>query len=79
MPTPPAANPASDWTRSRPDVVVYIPRCAPCRDTDNEHFLVYADIADRANVAYNDGSVGQVRAAQMDPIEGNAIRMPRAR
>ena len=32
-------DPATDWKRSRPDIVVYLPRGE--RDTDNEHFLVF--------------------------------------
>jgi hypothetical protein len=38
MPSYPAADPATDWTRSRPDIVVYIPRGKPYNDTDNKHF-----------------------------------------
>jgi hypothetical protein len=38
---PPRGDPATEWRRSQPDVVVYIPKGAPHNDTDNEHFLVF--------------------------------------
>lgn len=34
------ADPATEWKRSRPDIVVYRPRGEAHHDTDNEHFLV---------------------------------------
>ncbi len=34
-------DPASEWRRSDPDIVVYIPRAGERNDTDNEHFLVF--------------------------------------
>ena len=34
-------SPATDWQRSKPDVVVYIPKGGDHDDTDNEHFLVF--------------------------------------
>jgi len=34
-------DPATDWQRSKPDVVVYGPRGEGHHDTDNEHFLVF--------------------------------------
>lgn len=34
-------DPKTDWTRSHPDMVVYVPRGEGLNDTDNEHFLVY--------------------------------------
>ncbi|MBN2449977.1 MAG: exo-alpha-sialidase [Lentisphaeria bacterium] len=39
--TLPPPDPATDWRRSHPDVVVHIPQGPPLNDTDNEHFLVY--------------------------------------
>ena len=35
------ADPATDWKRSNPDVVVYLPRGGDTNDGDNEHFLVF--------------------------------------
>lgn len=35
------ADPRTDWRRSSPDIVVYLPKGAGLNDTDNEHFLVY--------------------------------------
>jgi len=32
---------ATDWQRSNPDIVVYVPEGGDNNDTDNEHFLVY--------------------------------------
>jgi len=34
-------DPATDWRRSHPDVIVYLPRGGEHNDTDNEHFLVF--------------------------------------
>ncbi len=34
-------DPATDWQRSDPDIVVYVPRGEVYHDTDNEHFLVF--------------------------------------
>lgn len=34
-------DPATDWRRSKPDVVVYLPKGGDHHDTDNEHFLVF--------------------------------------
>ena len=34
-------NPAEEWKRSRPDVVVYRPKENGANDGDNEHFLVF--------------------------------------
>jgi len=34
-------DPATEWRRSSPDIVVYIPRGGERNDTDNEHFLVF--------------------------------------
>jgi len=34
-------DPATDWQRSKPDIVVYGPRGGAHQDTDNEHFLVF--------------------------------------
>lgn len=34
-------DPATDWKRSHPDIVVYVPRGGDHHDTDNEHFLVF--------------------------------------
>jgi hypothetical protein len=34
-------DPASDWGRSRPDIVVYIPTAGALNDTDNERFLAF--------------------------------------
>ena len=34
-------NPATEWRRSDPDIVVYLPRGEEHADTDNEHFLVF--------------------------------------
>ncbi|MFH1570754.1 MAG: sialidase family protein [Gemmatimonadota bacterium] len=36
-------DPATDWRRSSPDIVVYVPRAGALNDTDNEHFLVYPE------------------------------------
>jgi len=35
------ADPATDWQRSNPDIVVYLPKGGDLNDTDNEHFLVF--------------------------------------
>ena len=35
-------NPATEWKRSNPDIVVYRPKGETYHDTDNEHFLVFA-------------------------------------
>jgi len=35
------ANPATDYKRSNPDIVIYVPKGGELRDTDNEHFLVF--------------------------------------
>ena len=32
---------ASEWKRSNPDIVVYLPKGGDLNDTDNEHFLVF--------------------------------------
>jgi hypothetical protein len=34
-------DPATEWTRSKPDVVVYKPKQGDLNDGDNEHFLVF--------------------------------------
>ncbi|MEW6360141.1 MAG: sialidase family protein [Planctomycetota bacterium] len=34
-------NPATEWRRSDPDIVVYLPKGGDLNDTDNEHFLVF--------------------------------------
>jgi len=34
-------DPAVEWKRSRPDVVVYLPKGGDRNDQDNEHFLVF--------------------------------------
>ena len=34
------ADPATDWKRSNPDIVVYLPKEGDLNDGDNEHFLV---------------------------------------
>ncbi|NCQ30619.1 MAG: hypothetical protein AUJ96_05760 [Armatimonadetes bacterium CG2_30_66_41] len=34
-------DPATDWQRSNPDLVVYLPKGEQHHDTDNEHFLVF--------------------------------------
>lgn len=34
-------DPKTDWKRSKPDVVVYVPKGEGNSDTDNEHFLVF--------------------------------------
>ena len=39
MATGDAVDLATEWQRSKPDIVVYLPRGG--RDTDNEHFLVF--------------------------------------
>jgi len=41
VPIPTAGDPASEWQRSDPDIVVYLPRGETFHDTDNEHFLVF--------------------------------------
>ena len=35
-------DPRTDWQRSDPDIVVYLPKGEEYHDTDNEHFLVFA-------------------------------------
>ena len=37
----PRGDPATDWKRSKPDVVVYLPKQGGLNDGDNEHFLVF--------------------------------------
>ena len=34
-------NPATEWRRSNPDIVVYLPKEEDLNDGDNEHFLVF--------------------------------------
>lgn len=34
-------DPAAEWRRSHPDIVVYLPKGGALNDTDNEHFLVF--------------------------------------
>jgi len=34
-------NPATEWRRSNPDIVVYLPKEGNFNDGDNEHFLVF--------------------------------------
>jgi len=34
-------DPATEWRRSNPDIVVYLPKGGGFNDTDNEHFLVF--------------------------------------
>ena len=34
-------DPATEWQRSNPDIVVYLPKGGALNDTDNEHFLVF--------------------------------------
>lgn len=34
-------DPATEWRRSKPDVVVYLPKEGDLNDGDNEHFLVF--------------------------------------
>ena len=34
-------DPATEWTRSKPDVTVYLPKQGGLNDGDNEHFLVF--------------------------------------
>ena len=36
-----AVDPTSEWRRSNPDIVVYLPQGGGLNDTDNEHFLVF--------------------------------------
>ena len=36
-----AVDLATDWERSDPDIVVYVPKGGDLNDTDNEHFLVF--------------------------------------
>lgn len=38
---PPRGDPAVEWQRSNPDIVVYVPQGKPLNDEDNEHFLVF--------------------------------------
>ena len=38
---PPPADPATDWKRSKPDVVVYLPKGGSQHDGDNEMFIVF--------------------------------------
>ena len=42
MRRPEPGDVATEWQRSHPDVVVYIPKGEAHHDTDNEHFLVFA-------------------------------------
>jgi len=37
----PSGDLATEWRRSNPDVVVYLPKAGERNDTDNEHFLVF--------------------------------------
>lgn len=39
--TPADAPESSEWRRSQPDVVVYVPKGGSLNDGDNEHFLVF--------------------------------------
>jgi len=39
--TPAPGDPAMEWRRSSPDIIVYLPRGGDHNDTDNEHFLVF--------------------------------------
>ena len=39
--TVPMADTANDWKRSKPDIVVYLPKQGDRNDSDNEHFLVF--------------------------------------
>ena len=41
MTRPAKGDAATEWQRSEPDIVVYIPQGEKHHDTDNEHFLVY--------------------------------------
>lgn len=36
-----AGDPATEWKRSKPDVIVYLPKGGELNDGDNEHFLVF--------------------------------------
>ena len=52
------ADPATDWKRSNPDVVVYLPRGGDLNDGDNEHFLVFhAPKSDELLATWNQSSV----------------------
>jgi hypothetical protein len=44
-------SPATEWRRSEPDVVVYLPREGDRRDGDNEHFLVVPAPSGRGLIA----------------------------
>jgi len=39
-------NPATEWRRSNPDIVVYLPKEGELNDGDNEHFLVFESPGD---------------------------------
>ncbi|MCP4642926.1 MAG: exo-alpha-sialidase [bacterium] len=41
MTAKPKGDPATEWKRSNPDIVVYLPKGGDLNDTDNEHFLVF--------------------------------------
>lgn len=41
MERPERGDTATEWKRSRPDIVVYLPKGEQFHDTDNEHFLVF--------------------------------------
>ena len=41
LPAADQPDPATDWKRSNPDIVVYLPKGGDHHDTDNEHFLVF--------------------------------------
>ena len=52
------ADPATDWERSNPDVVVYLPRGGDLNDGDNEHFLVFeAPKSDELLATWNQSTV----------------------
>jgi hypothetical protein len=80
MPSYPAADPATDWGRSHPDIVVYIPRGKPCNDTDNEHFLVYkAPKSDELLALWTQSSCegrGDNHLALASSADGNAWSAP---
>ena len=41
MSTHQVGDPATEWQRSNPDVVVYLPQEGDLNDGDNEHFLFW--------------------------------------
>jgi hypothetical protein len=54
----PQPDPKTDWQRSRPDVLVYLPKGEEHHDTDNEHFLVFEAPGGKELVAlWNQSSV----------------------